>query len=134
MRYIYLPGFRLWLYCSLAREHPWAMHLTCLLNRGVSALLGVSAFNPERAPTFVYVTANVSASRQSPPSTSISLEYCHLARHAHSEVQGYHCSPCRLHCHQALDEVPCARLRLRDTVCSLNIHNVQVTFVPPCRN
>ena len=25
-------------------------------------------------------------------------------------------------------------LRLRDTMCSLNIHNVKVTFVPLCRN
>ena len=37
------------------KECPWAVNLTCSLNKGVGALSSVSAFNHVRAPTFVYV-------------------------------------------------------------------------------
>ena len=42
-------------YRTLAKLRPWALHLTFSKNRGVGALSSVSAFSPERAPTFVYV-------------------------------------------------------------------------------
>ena len=38
------------LYRSLAKERPWAEHLTSPSKRGVGVLLNVSAFNHERAP------------------------------------------------------------------------------------
>ena len=40
-------------YCSLAKESPWAEHLTSLPKRGVGALSIVSAFNHERVPMSV---------------------------------------------------------------------------------
>ena len=43
------------IYRTLAKVRPWALHLTFSPNRGVGALSSVSAFNLERAPTFVYV-------------------------------------------------------------------------------
>ena len=44
-----------YMYRTLAKVRPWALHLTFSPNRGVGALSSVSAFNLERAPTFVYV-------------------------------------------------------------------------------
>ena len=55
---------------------------------GMGALSSVSAFNPKRAPTFVYIRA-----------TSM----CVSDRWSHKQ---YHRSPHRLHCHQTLAEVP----------------------------
>ena len=42
-----------------------AVHLTCSLNWGVGGLSRVSTFNPERAPTFVYMAVSVRASESS---------------------------------------------------------------------
>ena len=41
-------------YCSLAKECPWAEHLTSLPKRGLGALLSVSTFTTKERPCHVY--------------------------------------------------------------------------------
>ena len=77
-------------------------HVSCSLNGGGGGGGRVFAFNPESAPTFVYAAASTCTSDLH----HWSHQHCHLVLHAHSQVQGYDCSPhCCLHCHQARDEV-----------------------------
>ena len=64
-------------YRTPAKVRPWALHLTFSPNRGVGALSSVSAFNLERAPTFVYVhkkrnsSDRAASTRESKPSQHI---------------------------------------------------------------
>ena len=42
--------------CSLAKEHPWAEHLTNLSKRGVGILLNVAALTMKERPCHVTAT------------------------------------------------------------------------------
>ena len=76
-----------------------------LTERGGS-LLGVSAFSSERAQTFIYIAACIRALPPRLHTGSMAMSWCSIY-----VVQGCHCSPCHLRCHQALDEVQCEWLR-----------------------